>query len=179
MIWRNNGTGYSTGDIILLRQTASNTVEYLNATTNNVITPNSNDLGSISTVIANASTNLNTSLLSLESTQVALSAKLPSSLGIKTSAGSLSIAPASDATFTQKSNAFRSSAALTRANNTNPYAANDIENLIAGGLTSETIAVLNEAIADVIAGIPNPITTLYQAPYQDYGLAPIMLSDVE
>ena len=57
--------------------------------------------------------------------------------------------------------------------------AHDVENLIAGGLNEDTIAVLQAAIAEVAAGMPNPVTTLYQAPYQDYGLTPIMLSEVE
>lgn len=56
--------------------------------------------------------------------------------------------------------------------------AHDVENLIAGGLSEDTIAILNAAIADVATGMPNPVTTLYQAPYQDYGLTPIMLSEV-
>ena len=53
------------------------------------------------TVTANAGTNLNTSALNLETTQVAMSAKLPSSLGAKAGSGSLSIVPATDATFAQ------------------------------------------------------------------------------
>lgn len=56
--------------------------------------------------------------------------------------------------------------------------AHDVENLIAGGLNNDTIAVLQATIADVAAGMPNPVTTLYQAPYQDHGLSPIMLSEV-
>ena len=66
-----NGTGYSINDIIILRQTPPNPAEYFNATTGLVIgTPNPADLGSVSTVssvTANAGTNLNTSALALES----------------------------------------------------------------------------------------------------------------
>lgn len=57
--------------------------------------------------------------------------------------------------------------------------AHDVENLIAGGLNADTIAVLQGAIAEASAGMPNPVTTLYQAPYQDHGFTPIMLSEVE
>ena len=56
--------------------------------------------------------------------------------------------------------------------------ANDIENLIAGGLNEDTIVVLQAAITEASQGVPNPVTTLYQAPYQDHGLTPIMLSEV-
>jgi len=51
---------------------------------------------SIGQVTANAGTNLNTSALNLESTQSAMSAKLPSSLGTKTAANSFSVTIASD-----------------------------------------------------------------------------------
>lgn len=56
--------------------------------------------------------------------------------------------------------------------------AHDVDNLIAGGLNEDTIAVLQAAISDVAEGMPNPVTTLYQAPYQDHGLTPITLSEV-
>lgn len=48
------------------------------------------------TVTANAGTNLNTSLLSLETTQTAMSAKLPATLGQKAMAASLAVVLASD-----------------------------------------------------------------------------------
>lgn len=48
------------------------------------------------TVTANAGTNLNTSALNLETTQTAISAKLPATLGQKTSANSLAVVVASD-----------------------------------------------------------------------------------
>lgn len=53
---------------------------------------------SIGQVTANAGTNLNTSSLNLESTQTAMSAKLPATLGQKTMANSLAVAIASDQT---------------------------------------------------------------------------------
>lgn len=53
-------------------------------------------------------------------------ANLPASLGIATAANSLSIAPASNAIFVQRSTAFRSSASLTRAANTTTYGVNDV-----------------------------------------------------
>jgi hypothetical protein len=72
-----SGTGYSTGNIIVLRQTPPAAPEYYNATTNAVIAaPAPADLGPIASssnviidsgaVTANAGTNLNTSLLALE-----------------------------------------------------------------------------------------------------------------
>lgn len=51
---------------------------------------------SIGQVTANAGTNLNTSALNLETTQSAMSAKLPATLGQKTSAASLAVVIASD-----------------------------------------------------------------------------------
>jgi len=48
------------------------------------------------TVTANAGTNLNTSALNLESTQAAMSAKLPATLGQKASAASMAVVLASD-----------------------------------------------------------------------------------
>jgi hypothetical protein len=51
---------------------------------------------SIGQVTANAGTNLNTSALALETTQSAMSAKLPASLGSKTSANSMAVVVASD-----------------------------------------------------------------------------------
>lgn len=48
------------------------------------------------TVTANAGTNLNTSLLTLETTQVAMSAKLPATLGQKAMAASMAVVLASD-----------------------------------------------------------------------------------
>lgn len=50
-------------------------------------------------VTANAGTNLNTSALNLETTQTAMSAKLPASLGAKAGSASLSVVPATDASF--------------------------------------------------------------------------------
>lgn len=97
----------------------------------------------------NAGTNLNTSALALESggnladlvlalgeiqaspTSNTVLARLKAiadalTFGVKTSANSLSVAPASDAIFTQKSSAFRSSASLSRGNNTTTYGVNDV-----------------------------------------------------
>jgi hypothetical protein len=53
---------------------------------------------SIGQVTANAGTNLNTSALNLETTQAAMSAKLPATLGAKTIANSLAVNIASDQT---------------------------------------------------------------------------------
>jgi hypothetical protein len=50
-------------------------------------------------ITANAGTNLNTSSLNLESTQTAMSAKLPASLGSKAGSASFSVVPASDGVF--------------------------------------------------------------------------------
>jgi hypothetical protein len=50
------------------------------------------------TVTANAGTNLNTSALNLEATQVTMSAKLPATLGQKTMANSMAVVLASDQT---------------------------------------------------------------------------------
>jgi len=50
-------------------------------------------------VTANAGTNLNTSALNLETTQAAMSAKLPVSLGAKAGSASLSVVPATDGVF--------------------------------------------------------------------------------
>lgn len=50
-------------------------------------------------VTANAGTDLNTSALNLETTQTAMSAKLPASLGAKAGSASLSVVPATDASF--------------------------------------------------------------------------------
>lgn len=58
----------------------------------------------------------------------------------------------------------------------------DVENLIGSGLLSaETITILQSAIAEVIAGEPDPNwqPTVYQPPYADHGLTPLLLSDLE
>lgn len=58
----------------------------------------------------------------------------------------------------------------------------DVENLIGSELLSaETITILQNAIAEVIAGEPDPNwqPTVYQPPYADYGLTPVLLSDLE
>jgi hypothetical protein len=183
-----NGTGYSTNDIIILRQISPNPPEYYNATTATVIaTPNPSDLGSVNSssnvsittalpagtnaigaitnssfgisgflpafastptvnigtvpnltftntsFTANAGVNLNTSLLALESggNLAGINAKLPSGLTVISNRlsvdGSGVTQPVSlAAPVTQKSNAFQSSATLTRAANTTTYAANDV-----------------------------------------------------
>lgn len=63
-----DGKGYSTGDILIYRQTPPDAPEYVNTTTGLVVTPDGADLGTVggSVVTANAGTNLNTSLLALE-----------------------------------------------------------------------------------------------------------------
>jgi hypothetical protein len=70
---------------------------------------------SIGQVTANAGTNLNTSALNLETTQTAMSAKLPASLGAKTSANSFSVVPASDAIFSVSAGTVAITGALTDA----------------------------------------------------------------
>jgi hypothetical protein len=57
----------------------------------------------------------------------------------------------------------------------------DVENLIGSGLLSaETITILQSAIAEVIAGEPDPNwqPTVYQPPYADHGLTPVLLDEV-
>lgn len=84
------------------------------------------------TVTSNAGANLNTSLLALESggNLAAISGKLPSTLGAKLSANSISIAPASDAIFSvtqaPTTPAFLFTATIQRAANTTAYTANDV-----------------------------------------------------
>lgn len=55
-----------------------------------------------------------------------MSAKLPASLGIKTAAGSLSVAPASDAKFALATAAGWAQVDINRQANTTPYAAGDV-----------------------------------------------------
>lgn len=99
-----NGTGYSIDDLILLRQTLPDDPEWVNITTNTIIAaPDPADLGNVSSasnvsivaplpsgtneigeVVANAGTNLNTSLLAVETggNLAGINAKLPSNLTV-------------------------------------------------------------------------------------------------
>jgi hypothetical protein len=77
-----------------------------------------NTIGAISNTAftANAGTNLNTSALNLETTQAAMSAKLPASLGAKTTANSLAVNIASDQTVPVSSTTLATSALQTSGN---------------------------------------------------------------
>jgi hypothetical protein len=64
----------------------------------------------------------------------------------------------------------------------------DVDNLVGAVdkdnnllLSPATITILEAAIAEVIAGEPDPNwqPTVYQPPYADHGLTPVLLSDLE
>jgi hypothetical protein len=111
-----NGTGYSTGDIIILRQTAPASPEYYNATTNAVITPLPADLGPVGSSSSVSVTSLpalatgSNAIGSITNTAFGISGTLPSfaatptfNLGtapaIVLAAGSSTIGAISNTTF--------------------------------------------------------------------------------
>lgn len=65
----------------------------------------------------------------------ALVLQLPASLGIKPAAASLSVAPASDATFALTPTSVRSSVSVTRPANTTAYTAGDVVGATAAAIT--------------------------------------------
>jgi hypothetical protein len=79
-----------------------------------------------------ASSGLNGRLQRIAQRLTSLIALLPSSLGIKTAANSLSIAPASDAQFSLLPAGYRAQVTVTRPANTTPYTAGDV---VGGAIT--------------------------------------------
>jgi ribosomal protein L27 len=86
----------------------------------------SSNVSTINSNISNIKDNVASVLPYIGLDTAAIRAQIPASLGAKTAANSLSVTPATDAIYTQKSSAFQSSANLTRGANTTIYAANDV-----------------------------------------------------
>jgi hypothetical protein len=89
----------------------------------------------------------------LQSTMIsdigAMSGKLPATLGIKTAANSLSVAPASDATFSTGGYVANPSASFTRPADTTAYAVGD---LVANSTTADSVVAPALTVARVAAG---------------------------
>jgi hypothetical protein len=84
-----------------------------------------------------ASSGLNGRLQRIAQRLTSLIAQLPASLGAKAGSASLSVVPATDAAFSLATSAKASSVSLTRTNDTNAYAANDV----VGAATGSTAAL--------------------------------------
>jgi hypothetical protein len=84
-----------------------------------------------------------------ETTLAAASAKLPASLGSKTAVNSLSVAPASDATFSTGGYVANPSASFTRPADTTAYASGD---LVANSTTAGSVVAPALTVARVAAG---------------------------
>ena len=78
----------------------------------------------------------NVTLTALDAAVDAMSVKLPAALGIQTAAASLSVAPASDASFALTSTGYRSAIVTTRPANVTPYTAGDV---VGGAIAFTTI----------------------------------------
>jgi len=90
-----------------------------------------------------ASSGLNGRLQRIAQRLTSLIALLPSSLGIKTASGSLSVAPASDAAFALTSVGYRSQITVTRPANTTAYTAGDV---VGGVITFTSIGPQASAV---------------------------------
>src|ERR1017187_7190174 len=108
----------------------------------------SNAIGSITNTafIANAGTNLNTSSLNLETTQSAISAKLPASLGQKSMAASLAVSLASD-----QSPLSVTTTATDATTNGSLTALNSTISILAAGTSSASFQVLGTWVGTIIA----------------------------
>lgn len=105
-----------------------------------------------------------------EATQLAVlaaltaeSAKLPASLGIKTAANSMSVAPASDSQFAFASTAARAVASITRPANVTAYAAGDVVGgvltLAAAGPSAGHVVITSADLRYDVAAIPSGMSS--------------------
>lgn len=105
-----------------------------------------------------------------EATQLAVlaaltaeSAKLPASLGAKTAANSLSVAPASDSLFAFASTAARAVAAITRPANVTAYSANDVVGgvltLAAAGPAAGHVVITSADLRYDVSAIPSGMSS--------------------
>jgi hypothetical protein len=96
-----------------------------------------------------ASSGLNGRLQRIAQRLTSLIALLPSSLGIKTAANSLSVAPASDATFSTGGYVANPTANFTRPADTTAYASGD---LVANNTVGASVAAMTLTVGRVAAG---------------------------
>jgi hypothetical protein len=145
----NGDLSIAIGDVTLEGGDASAANQSTQITAANLTNTRVGDLTETAPGTDTASSGLNGRLQRIAQRLTSMIAQLPASLGIKTAAESLSVAPASDAVFTALGVATNPTATFTRPADTTAYASGD---LVANNTTGASVAAMSLTVARVTAG---------------------------